>query len=571
MSDVLGTAAWSTDPGYWRTAPIGNAGAPVEGSFLLLGESHVRGNLHVRPPVQHMLSIAPTRSGKGVSLIIPNLLTYRGAVLVVDPKGENAWVTAPFRRQSLGQKTVIVDPWGETNRRYGSMDGVSESIARFNPLSILNPESDEYVDDLAYLADAIIISQSSRDPHWDDSARELVAGLIAFVVESPHYHADASLALVRGLLSLPGPELRVVIKDAQALGPGSIAKTKLARFDGDTNEISSVMSTARTQTGFLDSDVLARNMETSDFSFDELCQGNISIYLVLPPDKLETYARWLRLMVSIALRAVARGGSKSALPALFILDEFGTIGKLNAVAQAYGLMAGLGMIIWAFAQDLNQLKRDYPDHWETFIGNCQAMTCFGVMDNFTTDYISKMLGTMTVEHTNVSTSVGTSVAPRAPGAPFWKYQRTSVQSSTSSSTQVMSRPLMHPDEIRNLSRELCIIVGRFPPIISRRIVYHEDWRLLHCARLDPHYPRNEGLRWTALQYRLFEVGSVAGLLAQEGYQVTSLKRGRWEVRGAPGTGKSAHSFANDNELWRWAYMLVMYGGDSAQAQLSASV
>jgi hypothetical protein len=119
----------------------------------------------------------------------------------------------------FNQKTYIVDPWGEVNRRYGSMAGESETIARFNPLSILDPESDEYVDDLAYLADALIISQSSRDPHWDDSARELVAGLIAFVVESPAYSAEASLALVRGLLSLPGPELRVVIKDAQALGP----------------------------------------------------------------------------------------------------------------------------------------------------------------------------------------------------------------------------------------------------------------------------------------------------------------------------------------------------------------
>jgi type IV secretion system protein VirD4 len=218
--------------------------------------------------------------------------------------------------------------------------GVSEPIARFNPLSILDPESDEYVDDLAYLADSIIISQSSRDPHWDDSARELVAGLIAFVVESPQFRAEASLGLVRALLALPGPELRVAIQDAQRLGPGSIARTKLARFDADTNEISSVMSTARTQTGFLDSEVLARNMEASDFSFEELCRGNISVYLVLPPDKLETYARWLRLMVSIAIRAVARGGSQSPLPALFMLDEFGTIGKLNAVAQAYGLMAG---------------------------------------------------------------------------------------------------------------------------------------------------------------------------------------------------------------------------------------
>jgi len=569
MSDVLGSAEWSTEPGFSRRAEVGRNGTPLGGNLLLLGESQVRGNLHVCPPVQHLISIAPTRSGKGVSLIIPNLLIYRGSVLVVDPKGENAWVTAPHRRDEFNQKTYIVDPWGEVNRRYGSIAGESETIARFNPLSILNPESDEYVDDLAYLADAIIISQSSRDPHWDDSARELVAGLIAFVVESPAYSAEASLALVRGLLSLPGPELRVVIKDAQALGPRSIARTKLSRFDGDTPEINSVMSTARTQTAFLDSDVLARNMEASDFSFEDLCRGNISVYLVLPPDKLETYARWLRLMVSIAIRAVSRAGSLGGLPTLFILDEFGTIGKLNAVAQAYGLMAGLGMILWAFAQDLNQLKRDYPDHWETFIGNSQAVTCFGVMDNFTADYISKFLGTRTVEHENIQTSVGTSVAPRAPGAPFWAAQRTSVQRSTNTSTQVMSRPLMHPEEIRGLSRDLCIIMGRFHPIISRRIVYHLDWRLLHCARPDPRFPRTENVRWLALQYRLFEAGSVAGLLAQEGYEVKSLRRGQWEVKNTNGTW--AHSFASDNDLWRWTYVLVMDNVHHEQALLSSSV
>ena len=92
---------------------------------------------------------------------------------------------------------------------------------------------------------------------------------------------------------------------------------------------------------------------------------------------------------------------------------------------------------------------------------------------------------------------------------------------------------------------------------------------MHCARPDPHFPRTEKVRWLALQYRLFEVGSVAGLLAQEGYEVKSLRRGRWEVRGAAGTGKAAHTFANDTELWRWAYVLVMDGVDSAQALLSA--
>ena len=133
MSNLLGSAAWSADTGHWRYHALGADGMPEEGRYLLLGECpNRRGFLHVRAPLQHMLSIAPTRSGKGVSLIVPNLLIYGGSILVVDPKGENAWLTAAFRRQRHSQKTVILDPWGEVNRRYGSMGGVSETIARFN-------------------------------------------------------------------------------------------------------------------------------------------------------------------------------------------------------------------------------------------------------------------------------------------------------------------------------------------------------------------------------------------------------------------------------------------------------
>jgi type IV secretory pathway TraG/TraD family ATPase VirD4 len=127
-------------------------------------------------------------------------------------------------------------------------------------------------------------------------------------------------------------------------------------------------------------------------------------YLVLPVDKLQTYGRWLRLMASIAIRTVARNERKLANPVAFILDEFGTIGALKAVSQAYGLMAGLNMTLWVFVQDFVQLRRDYPDDWETFIGNSQAVTCFGVMDQFTARYISDMVGTATLERISVATA-----------------------------------------------------------------------------------------------------------------------------------------------------------------------
>src|ERR1039457_6813039 len=591
MSGLLGSAAWSEDQGHWRYTKIGADGAPVAldgGRFLLLGESpNIHGNLHVRAPRQHMLTIAPTRSGKGVSLIIPNLLNYAGAVLVIDPKGENAWITAAFRRKILGQKTFIVDPWGEVNRRYGSIaaemgaaeigrGGAPEVIASFNPLSILKPGSDDFIEDLTYLADALIITQSTMDPYWEDTARELWAGLMAFVVEHPDYAPHASLPLARMLLMQSNESLQRTIRTAIGLGPGSVAALKLAQFDNPekSTSIASVISAARTQTVFLDSPVLKQRMETSDFSFDQLCDGNISVYLVLPPDKLETYARWLRLMVSAGIRAVARGSGASRLPnasrpqaaigvpALFILDEFGTIGKLNAVAQAYGLMAGLGMIMWTFSQDLNQLVRDYPQHWETFIANSQAVTCFGVMDNFTAEYVSKFLGTATIQQENVSTSVSSSKAPLGPGQSIFT-PRTSHSTSTSVSVQTMSRSLLNPDEVRNLRQDRCIIMGRFEPILARRIVYQEDWDFLHRAREDPHFPRTEDVRWRAFERRLEEMGSVARLLKEYGYEVKALRRGRWEVSGSPGTGKPAHTFASDKDLWRWTYVLVMDSVDSA--------
>jgi type IV secretion system protein VirD4 len=592
MSNLLGSAEWSTDTGHRRYDAIGQDGGPLQGRFLLLGESReVLGNLHVRAPRQHVLTIAQTRSGKGVSLIIPNLLNYLGAVLVVDPKGENAWLTAPFRSQVLRQKTYIVDPWGEVARRYGSMSAAGVGpigVASFNPLSMLKAGSDDFIEDLAYLADALIITQGTKDPYWDDTARELWAGLMAFVVEHPAYSHRASLGLARQLLMQSNDALQRTIRTAIGLGAESVAAKKLAQFelpkDKESTSIAGVISAARTQTAFLDSQILARSMESSDFSFEELCAGNASVYLVLPPDKLETYARWLRLMVSAGIRAVARGEGSGpsgrteggsippyaaanpkgavGLPVLFMLDEFGTIGKLDAVARAYGLMAGLGMIMWVFAQDINQLVRDYPQHWETFIGNSQAVTCFGVMDNSTAEYISKMLGTSTIQQTNVSTSVSKSKAPLGPGQGLFT-PRTSTSTSTSTSVQTMSRPLLNPDEIRGLGGEFSIIIGRHPPILCKRIVYHQDWTLLHRALPDPHFPRSEDLRWQALRKTLYELGSVARLLADLGYEVKGLRGGRYEVTGAAGSGKPAHTFASANDLWRWTYILVMDDVDSA--------
>lgn len=167
-----GSAMWLKDEGSPSDQDLDSIGSKILFGRSLFGE---KGRL-IGDVKRHLISVAPTRSGKGASLIIPNLFLYKGSVMVIDPKGENAYHTARLRRDQ-GQKTYILDPWDEVNRRYGSKLEDIEKITTFNPLSILNPKTENYCDDLAYIADALIINRG-RDPHWDDSARELVAGLI---------------------------------------------------------------------------------------------------------------------------------------------------------------------------------------------------------------------------------------------------------------------------------------------------------------------------------------------------------------------------------------------------------
>jgi type IV secretory pathway TraG/TraD family ATPase VirD4 len=657
MDEPLGNAKWSDAIGFSPRAaqnglhfffghPINMSSGKVDSGFAC--EPNSMSLLDV--PNGHLLTVAPTRAGKGVSLIIPNLLCYRGSTVVIDPKGENAWITAPRRRQ-LGHQVEIVDPWGEVNRRYGSRVRVEEKIARFNPLSVLKPGADDFLDNLAYLADSLIITESSKEPYFDDTARELWAGLMAYVVENPAFSADACLALARKLLMRPNDELRRTIDTAVALGSESIACLKLAQFADweKVTGVASVISTARTQTAFLDDPILARNMATSDFSFDDLREGGkpTTVYLVLAPDKLATYARWLRLMVSIAIGTVQRGplekkrepeqiavneepvgvseepaeiapptdeatrkkfpllfpsdterpklsaeleatyskppksGGAPAtprglapltelpeslkvpptwrekfvqkwkervaeqnkpivitprvdprfpqrteaewkaidakrraefkiiedkqaaldrgegIPVLFLLDEFGTIGKLAAVSKAYGLMAGLGMVMWAFVQDLNQLNRYYPDEWQTFIGNVTAMTCFGMMDQFTVEYVSKMLGTKTVRYqtTSRSTSENTRIIDLPPdfiGEVFFNQPRSREEPGGHSTSQnttdhVVAQPLASPDDIRRMGRGGLMVIRRGDPVLCQRIFYYDDKDFSGMARPDPKY------------------------------------------------------------------------------------
>ena len=416
----------------------------------------------------HYLGIGSTRSGKNTDVITPMLMTYYGSMLVLDPKGENAFLTMS-RRKQLGHRVVLLDPWNEVSERYGSKVGLRAKRSRFNPLAHLNARSPDFAEDVTAIADAVIVQHAGGgDPHWTDSARELVAGLIAAIVEkSPRV---ASFADVRRLLVADDETLAAEIAAICKANPDSLAGRKLRRFAKDGREVASIRSTAVTNTAILDSVRLLDSMSTERNAFDlaELATSLTTIYLVLPVDRLETYGRWMRLLLSQAIKAVARQRTPPNPPVVFLLDELGTISPksgLQMVAQAMGLMAGMGIRIAAFFQDLKQLQTDYPQQWETFIANAAVIQLLRVNDMTTAKYFSEYMGT----YTHVTTH----------------YMNNEIQNQTA-----QGRPVLYPQEITGLgSDETLILKSGGHNYRLHKVSYFKDPRWKPFYRHNPLFPR----------------------------------------------------------------------------------
>ena len=370
------------------------------------------------PPHSHFLTVAAAGSGKSTAVLVPNLLGgWTGSAFVFDPKGELAWLTSLYRalpvaQGGLGQRVVIVDPFDQVRTRFWARLPPAlqqrfpcPPVSGWNPLEGLREvapdrtESDSFDDDLADVAEGFI-KRSSREAHWDDSAKTLLRGMVAAELECGgttldgmwfnmrRPHGEWVETLLTGSTMADGQRI------APLLDRGRYAYRALARFGEKTDEVRSVIGNAITQCDFLDSRPIMRSLCAGGGAvrFGELAEQPMTVYLVLPPDKFnDRHGRWLRLALQRALSEVMRA-NRPASKVMFFLDEFGTVGALPAVETAFGLARGLGVSLWPFLQDLNQLQRDYPKSWQTFIANCTAELYFGINDSTTAEHVSKAWG-----------------------------------------------------------------------------------------------------------------------------------------------------------------------------------
>jgi hypothetical protein len=340
---------------------------------------------------RHIATIATSRAGKGRSVIIPNLLTWPGSALVIDPKGQNAFVTARARghggggvRSGLGQTVRIIDPL-----RAIDDPGLHPLVARFNPLAELNPAAHDYAERVNAIAEALVVANpASKDAFFENTARDLIAGLIDYTRRSARVGDDErTLVTVRGLLVHPdGPPL-----DEMAEMGGLAQAGAAGLMTGGQNSTGDVKYTAMTHTAWLESAGMQKTLAASDFSLTDLNNGNTTVYLVLPPMDLDAHGRFLRLFVSLALRA-AMEGRKRKHATLFLLDEFYALGRLQPLAKSAGAMAGYGVLLWPIIQNIGQVQELYPQNWETFLGNAGLWTAFAMNDETTKKYLSDRLG-----------------------------------------------------------------------------------------------------------------------------------------------------------------------------------
>ena len=333
-------SAYFASPGEVKSSLGGAAG-------LIVGRENRKGGQLLRYAGQaHLLTIAPTRSGKGVGAIIPNLLTADRSVLCIDPKGENARITA--RARSRFGQVYVLDPFEVSG----------QATAAFNPLAGLDPDSLDLAEDAALLADALVHDAPGQggEAHWNEEAKALIAGVILYVVCEERPEAR-TLATVRELLTLsPGDFAASLAIMQESPSAGGLVRRAANRHLGKSErEASGVLSSAQRHTHFLDSVRVNATMVRSDFRFADLKERKATVFLVLPPERLDAYSRWLRLMVAQAIHDLARSPARPAAPVLFLLDEFAALGGLEPVERAFGLMAGYGLQLWPILQDMHQL------------------------------------------------------------------------------------------------------------------------------------------------------------------------------------------------------------------------
>ncbi|HJP69847.1 MAG TPA: IncP-type conjugal transfer protein TraG, partial [Sphingomicrobium sp.] len=451
---TYGSSRWALE------SDIRSAGLYAD-SGLVLGVHQGSYLRHDGP--DHVIAFAPTRSGKGVGLVVPTLLSWTGSAVIHDIKGENWSLTAGWR--SRFSHCLLFNP---TDAR----------SARFNPLLEVRRGLQE-VRDVQNIADILVDPDGvlERRNHWEKTSHSLLVGAILHVL---YAEEEKTLARVATFLSDPDRSFAATLEVmmttchlGNAVHP-MVASAARELLNKSENERSGVLSTAMSFLGLYRDPTVATVTSTCDWRIDDLLGAKrpLSLYLVVPPSDISRTKPLVRLLLNqIGRRLTEHLQSTKAQERhqlLLMLDEFPALGRLDFFETALAFMAGYGIRSFLIAQSLNQIEKSYGEH-NSILDNCHVRVSFSTNDERTAKRISDALGTATEQRT-VRNYAGHRLAP-------WL-------AHVMVSRQETARPLLTPGEVMQLpaSDELILISG-LPPIRASKLRYFEDQQF--NARLLP--------------------------------------------------------------------------------------
>jgi type IV secretion system protein VirD4 len=447
----------SSQPGA-ENVPLGNhQGAPI-----------------CSTPEHHSLVVARTRTGKGTRVVIPTLLRYMNSCIVIDPKGENAAVTARARAGApFNQDIHIVNPWSELD---GAFKTRGLSYATYNPLDILDRNDPNVVSTAQALAAAICPREKSgKDAYWSDSAASVLTAVLLWLTDQPG--EQKTLGRARDIVTRTRKEFVADYLSKMAASSafdGAIRENAAPFIDLAQETYSGVMSNLAQHTKFLSDPQIKRATASSSFTMHDIMTKLSTLYLIIPPDKMDTQRTWLRLMLTAAMQSYKhRPAGMKIHRCMFLIDEFPALGRMDELPRDIATMSGYGVDFTLIVQGIDQLKAVYGDDATTIVNNCAFKWFCNISDLHTAEYLSKTLGNKTVQTVTSSTSENMGKGGGSTG-----------QSTNYGET---GRPLLMPDEVFNLGRGTAILLapGEKPHYL-RPVDY---WQLPEAfASLQQFYP-----------------------------------------------------------------------------------
>lgn len=418
-------------------AAVGIVLGRKRGRFLTFGGS------------EHVIVEAPTRSGKGTGIVIPNLLTWQGSVVVLDVKRENYDASAGFRAH-YGQQVFLFNPTDREGR-----------TARYNPLAYIDrTDPDDVIIELQKIATMLFVAPEHGEAFWANGARTGFAGVGAWLAET----SDDPLTMGAIYRHLTDGDARSYFKKELAnprLNLSTGCRTALSDFAGGSdNSFADIKKTITNVLGLWLNPLVDAATATSDFDLRQLRSRPMSIYLGVSPDELDRIAPLYNLLFQqlIDLNVRALPDENSAVPVLVILDEFARLGRASVIASAFSYVAGYGIRLMPVIQSRSQLRGVYGEHVaDEIVANCGVEVAFTPKELRVANDLSERIGYVGQESVTKSLTINGLLANR------------------SKSISEQRRALMLPQELMQFpSGKLILLRGGIPPIEGRKIAYFSN-------------------------------------------------------------------------------------------------